>query len=200
MLESTRRRKLRHYRKKKVITRSLVREIFSWIFYTAVAIFIAVVLVMAFGMRVRVIGESMEPTLYQGQSVLINRVSYRAMAPKAGDVIAFLPNGNTNSHYYLKRVVGVPGDRIQIKDGLLYINGEEQETTDTIYDRMEDAGIVSSEITVGSGEYFVLGDNRNSSEDSRSANIGLVSSAQIEGRVWYAFGGDEGETGLVKSQ
>ncbi|MCR5102274.1 MAG: signal peptidase I [Butyrivibrio sp.] len=183
--------------KKKVLTPGLIKEILSWVFYTIIAVFIASMLVIAFGMKTTVIGESMEPTIYNGQTVFINRVAYLVSSPKKDDVIAFLPNGNSNSHYYIKRVMGVPGDTIQIIDGILYINGEEQSIDDTIYDKMEEAGIAENEIKLTSGQYFVLGDNRNSSEDSRSANIGLVKGTNILGKCWYKTGGTEGDSGFV---
>jgi len=198
-MHRNRRSQMLSYKKKKKITPEMIREVFSWIFYTFVAIFMALFVVMAFGMRTKVIGESMEPTLYHGQDVLINRVAYKFMSPKSGDIIVFLPNGNANSHDYIKRVVAVPGDTVQIKDGKLYVNGQEQDSNDSLYDKMEDAGIASNKIKLTDDEYFVLGDNRNSSEDSRSANIGTVKLNSIIGKVWYHYGGEEGSTGFVKN-
>ncbi|MBP7347869.1 MAG: signal peptidase I [Butyrivibrio sp.] len=198
-MHRNRRSQILSYKKKKKITPEMVREVFSWIFYTFVAVFMALLVVMAFGMRTKVIGESMEPTLYHGQDVLINRIAYKFTSPKSGDIIAFLPNGNVNSHDYIKRVVAVPGDTVQIKDGKLYVNGQEQDSNDSLYDKMEDAGIASGKIKLAADEYFVLGDNRNSSEDSRSANIGTVKSGSIIGKIWYHYGGEEGNTGFVKN-
>ncbi len=83
--------------------------------------------------------------------------------------------------------MATPGAKVQIKDGNLYINGSLQDKDKDSYDKMEDAGIAANEIKLGSGEYFVLGDNRNSSEDSRSANIGIVKTNMIIGKVWYKF-------------
>ena len=198
-MHRNRRSQVLSYRKKKKITPEMIKEVFSWIFYTFVAVFMALLVVMAFGMRTKVIGESMEPTLYHGQDVLINRIAYKFISPKSGDIIAFLPNGNANSHDYIKRVVAVPGDMVQIQDGTLYVNGQEQDSNDSLYDKMEDAGIASNKIKLGDDEYFVLGDNRNSSEDSRSANIGTVKLSSIIGKVWYHYGGEEGNSGFVKN-
>ncbi len=186
------------HEKKSVITPELIKEIFSWGFYTVLAIFIAAVLVFAFGKRVRVIGDSMEPNLYNGQSVLVNRIVYKLISPSKDDVIVFLPNGNEKAHYYIKRVVAVPGETVQIIDGKLYINGEVVDDEADEYDKMEEAGIAENEITLNSGEFFVLGDNRNSSEDSRSANIGVVKSSTIAGKAWFCYGSDEGGSGFVK--
>lgn len=184
--------------KKKTVTPELVRELLSWLFYTVIAVFVAFVLVLSFGKRVRVIGDSMETALYNGQSVFVNRIVYRLTSPKKNDVIVFLPNGNEKSHYYVKRVVAVPGEKVQIVDGNLVVNGETVVTESGKYDKMEEAGIAENEITLGNGEFFVLGDNRNSSEDSRSANIGIVKTATIAGKAWFSYGSKEGKTGLIE--
>ena len=180
--------------KKKIITPKLIKEIFSWITVTIIAVALAAVFVFMFGMQVKVIGDSMEPSAYNGQTVLVNKLVLKILGPSTGDIVVFLPNGNVNSHYYVKRVVAGPGDKVQIVDGLLYINGEAQTEDQDKYDKMEDAGIASNEISLKSGEYFVLGDNRNSSEDSRSANIGLVSTNMMVGKVWFKLG-QEGHSG-----
>lgn len=188
---------LTFYEKKKHISKEMVREIFSTLFYCFVAVLIAFVLVFTVGARVSVIGVSMEPALYRGQEVLINRLAYRLMAPRRGDIIAFLPNGNPNSHYYLKRVIGLPGEKIQIIGGYVYIDGELY-AEDESYDKIADAGIAETEIVLGSDEYFVLGDNRNVSEDSRSGNIGPVSRDTITGKAWFYLKGIESRMGFVK--
>ena len=171
--------------KKKLITPKVLHEIFSWLIVTFIAILMAFIFVITFGMQVTNIGESMTPTLSNGQTVLVDKLIFKILRPTKGDIIAFLPNGNVNSHYYVKRVVACGGDKVQIIDGYLYVNGEKSEDADEIYDKMEDAGIAANEIKLSSGEYFVLGDNRNSSEDSRSANIGIVKSNMLIGKVWF---------------
>ena len=128
----------------------------------------------------------MSPQLEDGDEVLIDRFIYKFVSPKAGDIIAFLPNGNTNTHYYLKRVMAVPGDTVQIKNGVVFVNGEEI-SEEVEAERMEDAGIAASEITLSEDEYFVLGDNRNNSEDSRFANIGNIKENYIIGRAWFVI-------------
>ena len=123
----------------------------------------------------------MESTVSDGSQILVNRFIYNVKSPKSGDVIVFLPNGNEKSHYYVKRVIGVPGDKVQIKSGLLYVNGELYDTEDT--DTIKNAGVAEEEITVGEDEYFVLGDNRNHSIDSRFAEVGIIPAASIAGKV-----------------
>lgn len=190
------RKGLTFYEKKKRISSHLVKEIFGMVFGTFAAIFLAVVLVLNVGMKTNVIGVSMEPTLYNGQKVLINRFTYKLTAPKEGDVIVFLPNGNQNTHYYVKRVVAVPGDTVQIIDGQLYVNGEAEE--DENFDKMEDAGIAENQIVLANDEFFVLGDNRNISEDSRSGNIGPVNKATIYGKAWFHMSGGGEGMGLIE--
>ena len=190
-----RKKGLTFYEKEKKINKSTIHEILSTLFYCGVAVFLAFVLVFSVGMRISMVGVSMEPALYNGQEVLINRFIYKITSPKRGDVIAFLPNGNQNSHYYLKRIVGLPGESIQIIDGYVYINGER--VPEDEYDKMADYGIAGNEIQLGSDEYFVLGDNRNMSEDSRSGNIGAVKKDTIAGKVWFHLSCDEEGTGFV---
>ena len=190
-----RKKGLTFYEKEKKINKSTIHEILSTLFYCGVAGFLAFVLVFSVGMKISMVGVSMEPALYNGQEVLINRFIYKITSPKRGDVIAFLPNGNQNSHYYLKRIVGLPGESIQIIDGYVYINGER--VPEDEYDKMADYGIAGNEIQLGSDEYFVLGDNRNMSEDSRSGNIGAVKKDTIAGKVWFHLSCDEEGTGFV---
>lgn len=194
---SRRNKGLHFYKKRKTISATLLREIGSWIFFFVLAVLIAFVFVYSVGMKTSVIGASMEPCLYNGQSVLINKISYTFSSPKRGDVIVFLPNGNQNSHYYIKRVIGLPGETVTITEGRILLDGHIYEETDT-YDTIEDGGIAERGITLGEEEYFVLGDNRNNSEDSRSANIGAVKEDTIAGKAWFYFGDEIGKLGFIK--
>ncbi|MBQ6129565.1 MAG: signal peptidase I [Lachnospiraceae bacterium] len=171
-------------------------QVLQWVFLVFIAVFMGVALVFAFGIRTSVVGESMEPALSNGQEVLINKIAYQFSAPKQGDVIVFRPNGNENAHLSVKRVVATPGDTVQIVQGKVVING-------SVYtkDRAEDTrdpGIAASEILLGADEYFVLGDNRRNSEDSRSANIGNISRGMIEGKAWYHLKGRNSQSGRIE--
>ena len=137
-----------------------------------------------FGCRTTVVGNAMNDTLTNEEQILVNRFVYNVSSPKQGDVIAFLPNGNEQSHYYVRRVVACPGDTVQIKDGKVYVNGEVYQEKIMVAS-IEDAGVASEEIKLGDDEYFVLGDNRNVSEDSRSADIGNVKKSDIYGKAWF---------------
>lgn len=188
-------RGLSFYRRKKKISPAHVREVFSWLFGIFTAVFIAVVLNVFLGMSTNVVGVSMEPALYNGQQIFINSFLYLISSPKAGDVVVFLPNGNENAHYYVKRVAAVPGDRVVIEGGILYVNGE---PSPWVEEKLADAGIAATEFTVENGEYFCIGDNPGNSEDSRSANIGPVKEEDIIGKVWFRAACGESGMGFVK--
>ena len=169
-------------RRRKKINVPLLKEIGAWVIEIAIVLVISFVFVYFIGLRTTVVGQSMNPTIENGEEILVNRFVYKLKKPKANDVIVFLPNGNEKSHYYVKRVIGVPGDKIQIKNGAVYVNGELfDEKVDTA--AIEDAGLASEEITVGEDEYFVLGDNRNMSTDSRSSYVGLIRRKSIIGKA-----------------
>ncbi len=174
---------LSFYREKKKINIGLLKEIAVWTVEILLTIMAAVIMVSFFGFRVSVIGPSMSPTLEGGEKVLVNRFVYKLFDPKKNDLIVFQPNGNEKSHYYVKRVVALPGDIVQIKDGKVYVNGEVfAEGVET--ELIENSMMAENEILVGEDEYFVLGDNRNNSEDSRYASIGNVKKDHITGQAW----------------
>lgn len=173
------------YEKEKKSKAKIAKEVGMWAFEIILAIVIAFVFVYFIGQKTTVVGQSMEPTIESGKKVWINKFSYLLSTPKRNDVIVFKPNGNKNVYSSIKRVIGIPGDTIQIKDGKVYLDGEELKEN---YDDMLDAGIAEEEITLGIEEYFVLGDNRNNSEDSRYADVGLVKLEDIEGKAWLYNG------------
>lgn len=187
---------LSFYRRRKKISTTIVHEILSYVAGILIAAFLAFVIVYFVGIRTSVIGVSMEPALYNGQGILINRFAYKLANPRAGDVVVFLPNGNQNTHYYVKRVVAGPGETVQIREGILYVNGKAVE--DDTYDLIADAGIAEHEIKLGNDEYFVMGDNCNSSEDSRSGNIGAVARDDIVGKAWFKMSEGSSTMGPIK--
>ncbi|MCR4650853.1 MAG: signal peptidase I [Lachnospiraceae bacterium] len=181
-------------RRRVKVSNDTMMEILKYITGICGAVGLAFFLVFCWGNSTRIIGSSMEPSLSNGQIVLVSKLSYIFLKPRIGDVVVFLPNGNQNTHYYIKRVVATPGDKVEIKSGILYVNDEpEKEATDKI----ADSGILDSPLTLGDDEYFVLGDNRNNSEDSRSGNIGPVNISLIEGRVWFKLEKSESGTGFM---
>ncbi len=184
---------LRFRKEKTKAQRQKAAAVVNWTVQIAITCMIAFVLVWFFGQRVSNAGDSMKPVLQNGDVVLVNRLIYNASKPKRGDIIAFKPNGNENTHYSIKRVVGLPGETVQIKDGCVYINGTE--TLEHIFaEDIEEAGIAEEPVILDGTEYFVLGDNHLSSDDSRMADIGNVKRSEIYGKVWFvaSFGSDFG--------
>ena len=168
----------------------------KWVFEIAVVCLFAFVAVWYFGQRVSTVGDSMSPVLRNGDVVLVNRILYNATTPKRGDIIVFKPKGNENDHYYIKRIVGLPGETIEIIENRVYINGErleeEYETTN-----IDDVGVVDGKMKLDGDEYFVLGDNREQSEDSRNPDVGNVKRDYIYGKAWFVISPGE-EFGWIK--
>ena len=183
-------------KRKNKISASLMKEIWSYFFVVIATILISFVLVMSVGLKTSMIGISMEPNLFNGQELFVNRFVYKLSAPKQGDPVVFYPNGSKSTHYYIKRIIAVPGDTVHITDGMIYVNGIPYGTEK--YDKVAQAGIAENEITLASDEYFVLGDNVNNSEDSRSANVGLVKRDNIVGKVWFHMAAQGSSMGFMQ--
>lgn len=181
-----RRKGLQFGRQRKKWNLTLLKDIVLWVLQIAFVLALAFAIVYYVGQRTRVIGNSMEPQFSEGDQLLINRFIYIFGDPKANDVVVFLPNGNEKAHHYVKRIVGCPGDTIRITNGILYVNGKVFEEEIEV-SAMDYAGIAEEEITLSDDEYFVLGDNRNNSEDSRYANIGIIKKDYIIGRAWFVI-------------
>ena len=158
------------------------KEILSWVFYIAFVLVLTWVIITFVGQRTRVNGRSMMNTLHDGDNLIVEKLSYRFSDPKRFDIIVFPPTGK--KEYYIKRIIGLPGETVQIdENGNIYINGElleENYGAETI----QNPGRAANPITLGDDEYFVMGDNRNNSKDSRSEEVGNVKRSQIIGRAW----------------
>lgn len=149
-------------------------------------IYIALILLCVFWVPEHVIqrtvvkGESMEETLHEGESLLVNKLSF--YEPSRYDIIVFYPQGEEVDEYYVKRIYGLPGETVQITGNDIYINGEKIEDN-YAKNAMDDSGIAEEPLTLADDEYFVLGDNREVSLDSRDPDVGPVKEKNIAGHV-----------------
>ena len=173
---------------------SLVKEVISVIINVIICFAVVFLITHFIGQRTVVSGSSMEDTLSDGDNLIVDKISYRFHDPERFDVVVF-PYTEEENTYYIKRVIGLPGEVVRIdNDGIIYINGEpliESYGTETIISPYD----AKDEILLGPDEYFVLGDNRNNSTDSRI--IGNIHRDDIVGRAWlrvYPFN----EFGLVE--
>ena len=174
-------RKWKH--KIKIRIGKAVRESVSFILYLIVIVVLTFLMIRYVGQRTRVDGSSMENTLTNGDNLIVDKISYRFHEPERFDIIVF-PYQYKEDTYFIKRIIGMPGETVQITDkGEILINGEELVES---YGRevIKDPGLASDPITLGEDEYFVMGDNRNYSKDSRFPDVGNIKRADIIGKAW----------------
>lgn len=162
--------------------KSIVREVISWIIYFLVLLGAIYLIVHYVGERTEVSGESMYPSLEDGDNLIVNKISYYFSDPKRFDVVVF-PFRYQEGTFYIKRIIGLPGETVQIYDGSIYINGKVLEESYG-YETIRNPGLASEAVTLGEDEYFVLGDNRNNSADSREPSVGNISRDDIVGKAW----------------
>lgn len=178
--------------------KAVVKDILSNSLFILIVLILTLLIVKYVGQRTVVNGQSMEPTLHNNDNLIVDKISYRFKDPERFDIIVFPPVYNEDT-YYIKRIIGMPGETIRIDEqGNIYINGEileENYGTETILD----PGIAYEEILIGEEEYFVMGDNRNHSSDSRTVAVGMVPRKTIVGRAFlqiYPFS----KFGLIKHE
>lgn len=181
------------FRKKKRLSSEIKQSIRNYLLGCVAAFSLGVLLVVCFGYTITNVGVSMEDAIAHNQKVMVNRTSYLLFAPKVGDVIVF--EQGTNAHLYIKRVIATPKDTVQIIDGALFVNGA---LVKDDFDKIADPGIAEQKITLGEDEFFVLGDNRNNSEDSRSDSIGTIHRSEIIGKAWFALPSENGNMKPIK--
>ena len=162
--------------------RSILVELLSWLIYIVIVVILSLGIITFIGQRTKVSGHSMETTLSDGDNLIVDKISYRFRDPERFEIIVF-PFQYEEHTYYIKRIIGLPGETVQVIDGYVYINGE---VLDENYglEVMDDPGIAAEPITLGEDEYFVLGDNRNHSSDSRDPSVGVLHRDDIMGRAW----------------
>ena len=163
-------------------SKSIFKEILDWVIYIGIILLFTYLIITYVGVRTRVSGQSMQPTLHDGDNLLGDKLTYRFRDPKRYEIVVF-PYKYEEDTYYIKRIIGLPGETVQIIDGYVYINGEKLKK-DYGAEVMQDSGIAEEPITLGEDEYFVLGDNRNHSSDSRVPNVGVLKRKDLLGRAW----------------
>ena len=163
----------------------IMRELLNTAIYL-LCVLGAVWLVITFvGQRTEVEGASMETTLHNGDNLIVDKLSYRFHDPERFDIIVF-PFQFQDNTYYIKRIIGLPGETVQIMDdGSIYINGEKlEENYGMEVIKPETIGRAAEPIELGDDEYFVMGDNRNNSSDSRTDMVGNITRENIIGKAW----------------
>lgn len=163
-----------------------VLDITIYLFIVLVATYLVVRFV---GQRTEVDGESMETTLQHGDQLLVDKISYRFKEPERFDIIVF-PYAGAEDTLYIKRIIGLPGETVQIAaDGTIYITKDgKTEALKENYGReiirWDTRGVAEEPVVLGEDEYFVMGDNRNYSKDSRNATVGNIKREDIIGKAW----------------
>ena len=173
----------KHDAEEKEVEKSIFKELFGWVLYLLIVVGLTYLILTYVGQRTRVSGHSMETTLSNGDNLIVDKLSYRFRDPKRFDIIVF-PYKYEENTYYIKRIIGLPGETVQVADGCAYIDGELLESDIYGAEPMDNAGIADTPITLGEEEYFVLGDNRNHSSDSRDPSVGILTRDDLLGRAW----------------
>ena len=162
---------------------NVLKETISFIVYIGIVFLLTYLVIHYIGQRTQVSGSSMEATLSDGDNLIVDKISYRFHDPERYDIIVF-PYKYEKNTYYIKRIIGLPGEVVQIdEDGTIYVDGEVLEES---YGRevILDPGEAEEPIALGEDEYFVLGDNRKASSDSRDPSVGNILGEDIVGRAW----------------
>ena len=162
--------------------KEIIKELAGWLLYIVLIIALTWIVVTFVGQRTEVSGSSMETTLSDKDQLIVDKMTYRFRDPKRYDIVVF-PYQYQDNTYYIKRIIGLPGETVQILSGMVYIDGMR---LDEHYgnELMENPGIAEEPLTLGEDEYFVLGDNRNNSSDSRASDVGLIHRKDLIGRAW----------------
>ncbi|MDO5156949.1 MAG: signal peptidase I [Eubacteriales bacterium] len=176
--------------------KNFISEIGHW----AIAILIVIILgysIVTFGVQsVTMIGQSMSPALTNQDVLVLNKTAYFIHKPQRYDIVAFKLKEEQDDYFNIKRIIGLPGEKIQIMNGKIFINGDVLKDL-PFDDLIMTEGLAVSEIELGSEEYFVIGDNCNNSEDSRYVNIGNISKKEISGKVVFRIS-PRSEFGAIK--
>ena len=163
--------------------KKLVKELLDTSIYLLVVLVLTYLVITFVGQRTEVSGSSMETTLSHHDNLIVDKITYRFSDPKRFDIIVF-PFQYKADTYYIKRIIGMPGETVQIdEEGNIYINGEILEE-DYGMETISSPGRAYEPVTLAEDEYFVMGDNRNNSSDSRDPSVGNIRRGDIIGRAW----------------
>jgi signal peptidase I len=174
---------------------NIVKDLINLCIYILVVIALCWVVLTYVGQRTEVSGDSMNNTLHSGDSLWIDKLSYHFKDPERFDIVVFPPYEDEEDTYYIKRIIGLPGETIYIDEaGTIYINDEPLEGDVYGKEVIEEShrGVASEPVTLGDDEYFVMGDNRNNSRDSRVEEVGNVKRDQFTGKAVFRFTGGFG--------
>lgn len=182
-------------------TKAAIKEIVGTIIYLGCVLLATWLLIKYVGQRTVVDGTSMVPTLSDNDNLIVDKISYRFRDPERFDIVVFPPFEYDSNTFYIKRIIGMPGETVQIDEqGNIYINGERlEENYGKEIISADKRGRAVEPVVVGENEYFVMGDNRNNSTDSREPRIGNIHRNQLIGRAWmrvWPFSG----FGILKHQ
>ncbi len=172
--------------KEQLTAQGVLKEFITYAACFLAAIVFAILIVTFVGQKSEVTGSSMNDTLYNGEQVIVDKLSYRFHSPQRYDIVVFPESNKSN---YVKRIIGLPGETISIREGYIYIN--DKLLTDDSYGKegisSQNYGRLKQPVTLKDDEYFVLGDNRNNSQDSRSEAVGNVTKDRLIGKVTFRF-------------
>lgn len=164
--------------------KNMLKEILSTSVYILTVLVLTYLIIHFIGQRTEVIGPSMQPTLYSDDNLIVEKITYRFHDPKRFDIIVF-PFQYADKTYYIKRIIGLPGETVRIDwEGNIYINDE---LLNEHYGKevIQYPGLAENTITLAEDEYFVMGDNRNDSSDSRDPSVGNIKRKDIIGRAVF---------------
>ena len=163
--------------------KKILKEVLNTSVYLLVVLVLTLLVITFLGQRTHVNGSSMEPTLSNNDNLIVDKISYRFSEPKRFDIIVF-PYQYAEKTYYIKRIIGLPGETVRIDEaGNIYINDK---ILSESYGRevIKNPGLAGEAIVLKQDEYFVLGDNRNDSSDSRVSDVGNIKKSDILGKAW----------------